>query len=312
MRYVCPDYYPMFRCAAERCQHNCCIGWEIDIDKETLKRYDHVKGPLGDRLRRGIVRGSDGACFRLDEQEQCPFLNDKGLCDIIMELSEDYLCQICGDHPRFRSFYNGVEEIGLGLCCEAAARLILTREEPMVLIELQNTGEVTEQSTDECSFFEMRNCMFISLQDRSLNVEARMRKVEASVGLTCSKWSSDVLADIFRQLEILSSSWEARLMALSDSPKRMVALPETNELFYEQFLCYLVYRHLQLCLEEWDVQECVILISLMAHMIAALPADGTEELLELARQLSSEVEYSDENLHRLHTIIDILREDAMQ
>ena len=30
---VYPDYYPEFRCSASACKHNCCIGWEIDIDE---------------------------------------------------------------------------------------------------------------------------------------------------------------------------------------------------------------------------------------------------------------------------------------
>ena len=54
MLTVYPNYYPTFRCIAGACKHSCCIGWEIDIDEETLTKYKNMSGPLGDRLRRNI------------------------------------------------------------------------------------------------------------------------------------------------------------------------------------------------------------------------------------------------------------------
>ncbi len=49
--------------------------------------------------------------------------------------------QICADHPRYRHFYTGVTEVGLGLCCEAAARQALTRREPLRIVTLEDDGE---------------------------------------------------------------------------------------------------------------------------------------------------------------------------
>ena len=34
MLTVYPDYYKKFNCKKEKCRHNCCVGWEIDIDDE--------------------------------------------------------------------------------------------------------------------------------------------------------------------------------------------------------------------------------------------------------------------------------------
>ena len=39
-----PDYYPLFHCIADRCRHNCCIGWEIDVDGDSLAAYDQIGG----------------------------------------------------------------------------------------------------------------------------------------------------------------------------------------------------------------------------------------------------------------------------
>ena len=39
MKEVFPNYYKKFKCIADKCKHNCCIGWEIDIDNDTLEFY---------------------------------------------------------------------------------------------------------------------------------------------------------------------------------------------------------------------------------------------------------------------------------
>ena len=124
MKIYVPNYYKNFRCIAGACKHSCCIGWEIDIDEDTLEVYKNVGGCFGKRLNESISPGED-THFILAENERCPFLNDENLCDIYIELGEDNLCQICSDHPRFRNFYSDRIEMGLGLCCEAATDLIL-------------------------------------------------------------------------------------------------------------------------------------------------------------------------------------------
>lgn len=125
---IYPDYYKQFKCIADRCTDSCCIGWEIDIDSESMERYRLCGGELGKRFSENISVSKDGTCsFILGENERCPFLNSQNLCDIYAELGEDSLCNICADHPRFRSFFSDRTEVGLGLCCEAAAEIILSR-----------------------------------------------------------------------------------------------------------------------------------------------------------------------------------------
>ena len=126
MQHTYPDYYPQFSCIAGRCRHNCCIGWEIDVDEDTLASYRRIGGEMGKRLCASISGDGDAPHFLLGAHERCPFLNEKNLCDLILYGGEDMLCQICRDHPRYRSFFSERTEIGVGLCCEEAARLILT------------------------------------------------------------------------------------------------------------------------------------------------------------------------------------------
>jgi len=126
MYEVVPDYYYEFKCIAEKCKHTCCAGWEIDIDEKSLNRYKN------DRL--DYICEGEYPHFILDENERCPYLTENNLCRLIIENGEDYLCQICTDHPRFRNYWETITETGLGLCCEAAAELILLRKQPFKLI----------------------------------------------------------------------------------------------------------------------------------------------------------------------------------
>ena len=46
MLYVRPDFYDEFRCLADSCRHSCCVGWEIDVDAESLAYYKNIDGEL--------------------------------------------------------------------------------------------------------------------------------------------------------------------------------------------------------------------------------------------------------------------------
>lgn len=187
-----PDYYDRFRCIAGACKDSCCIGWEIDIDEKKQEEYEKVPGTLGDRLKKYIDR--ENGCFILQgEEERCPFLNEENLCDLILGLGEEALCDICREHPRFYDWFDGLTEAGLGLCCEAAAKLILDREEPdrFFLEDIseceEGAGEADEDPehwTD--ALFEAREAVFFILQDRSCSLRDRCSRI---------LWLADELQD---------------------------------------------------------------------------------------------------------------------
>ena len=127
MKEIFPNYYKKFKCIADKCKHSCCIGWEIDIDEDTMDLYNSLDSEFAKKIRSNIE--GDQPHFILKENARCPFLNDNGLCDIILELGDGAISDICYLHPRFSNFYEDFIETGLGLCCEEAARIILTETE---------------------------------------------------------------------------------------------------------------------------------------------------------------------------------------
>lgn len=126
MKLILPEYYKKFKCSAEKCSDNCCIGWGIYIDDKTAAEYRAEAGEFGEKLRKNI--DFEEQCFKIDSFRRCPFLNENNLCDIIISLGEDKLCEICDRHPRYFEWFDDMIEGGIGLCCEEAAKLVLNSD----------------------------------------------------------------------------------------------------------------------------------------------------------------------------------------
>lgn len=291
MIYAYPDYYEKFRCSAGSCRHSCCIGWEIDIDEKSLARYDGTEGALGDELRESISREGD-ACFILREGERCPFLNSGNLCRLIIEKGEDFLCDICRDHPRFRSFLPGRTEIGLGLCCEEAARLIITQEEPVCLIE---SGK-DEHDGETDSIINGRSELFEIVQNRSLDLSSRIEQLLSFYDISMPEKTPAQWAEFLLSLERLEEEWTAQLERLGTFEK--FALPRGTE--FEQLLVYFLYRHFPECYDDCDAQSKILFSVLSVQLLCTLYDGSRENLIELARLYSAEIEYSDENLELIY------------
>ena len=78
MRVRVPDYFDGFSCLAGACPHSCCIGWEVVLDEDTVRRYQQLPGSLGERLRDAMTLDGEDVCFPLDGH-RCPFLNQENL-----------------------------------------------------------------------------------------------------------------------------------------------------------------------------------------------------------------------------------------
>lgn len=315
MKLIAPDYYKNFKCIADKCKHSCCIGWVIDVDADTLEYYHTVDGPLGERLKKGIDEGGETAHFILGEKERCPFLNQNGLCDLITELGEESLCQICTDHPRYRNFYADRTEIGLGLCCEAAGDLILKRQEQTTLVILEDDGGTEEADVADVSLLEWREQLFSIVQDRSRSVEERAEAILHAAEMTIPNRSQAEWAEIYLKLERLEAPWTDRLLELkntdiSDTPVLDTAEWETA---FEQLLVYFLYRQLPFALDDGEYEGraafCVQsyrMIRDLCRVHAVLHGSiHLDDLVEIARQYSAEIEYSDENVE---AVLDALFE----
>ncbi len=292
MNTIVPDYYNQFKCIADKCQHSCCIGWEIDIDDATFEKYNNLDGNFALKLK-SKIEIIDSPHFKLDINERCPFLNKKGLCDIITNLGEDMLCQICSDHPRFRNFYEEYTEVGLGLCCEAAARIILSSKKKTTL----NLPSELLQSP----IIKFRENLFDIIQDRTFTIDERIDNMLMFID---TQLPSDInWYDIFNNLEKLDKAWDNYLLRIKNginSPSKDNSL----DIAYEQLIVYIIFRHFTDCQYDEMLRERVLFAALIYKVIKTMNTANTlDQLIEIARLYSCEIEYSDENINTLLSIL---------
>ena len=291
MKLYAPKYYKNFKCIADRCEHSCCIGWEICVDGETLKEYESLGGGYGDIIKESISYDGEPH-FKLCAGDRCPHLNEQGLCKIILNLGEGYLCEICREHPRFYN-YTDVAEVGLGMSCPEAARIILASSD---YVSMEEAGEVSAEGEIEFNGRIMRGEVYAILSDSLLGYNDRLAKIYSDYGISIGddeEWLGK-LSD----LEYLDEKHRDLFLNYSSS-RRPVGVDQ----YLERFLAYLIYRH---CTEAFHAEDFVCRLSfcLFCERLAASLAvsEGASSLCEVAKLtsiISEELEYSEENTEAL-------------
>ncbi len=317
MKLMAPDYYTSFKCIADKCKHNCCKGgWIISIDEDTLEYYHSVTGPIGERLKAAIDETAETTRFILDKEGTCPLFNPNGLCDLITELGEESLCQICRDHPRYRSFYADRTEIGVGLCCEVAGELILKRQEKTTLVLLEDDGEDDEPDSADISLLEWKDELTEIAQNRNMRIADRAAAILEAAEMGIPEKSLSEWADIYLELERLDESWTKILMEMKEADISSAPALDTPEweVAFEQLLVYFLYRQLPFALDDGEYESRAVFAVLSYEIIRDLcrvhavlyGSVSLDDLVEICRQYSAEIEYSDENVDAL---LDVLYEE---
>ncbi len=306
-----PEYYKKFKCIADRCTDNCCIGWEIDIDRDTDAYYRTVEGDFGKRLKENIKDGVFVLCG-----ERCPFLNEHYLCDIITTLGEKHLCTICAEHPRYYGWYGNVKEGGIGLCCEEAARIILTDGGYTAFYE---TG-IPEEDSDECDaqtldflcgtreeifrHFEKSDASFgeklCAVLGYAEEVQGKLDSSELEAfpvkecKTPCCDADTNAFVTAFEDFEPIDQSWTKALDSLKG--KKLVI----NGEYLINIFIYFIWRYYLRSVFDGDVISKVRLAAVSCIMISVLAVnESLESYINAAKLYSKEIEYNEENLELL-------------
>ena len=305
MKYIAPAYYRDFKCIASACRHSCCIGWEVDIDADTLAAYESMIAPYGEKIRESIDFDGDPH-FRLREGDRCPHLSASGLCNIITECGESSLCQICSDHPRYRNLYEGVTEIGLGLSCEEAARLALESENALGVLVSDSEDFATAEYRAEypielfCEderFVAEAKAEYISLiNNRDLSIGERLSRLLPKMP------TAEKIKALFLSLEILDETWRKRVENIS---------AEHFSLDFEKYADYIertviafIFRHTS-C-ESFYSPKTVAAFAALSTIIVATLSDKISSFADTLRAYSAEIEYSTDNTDK---ILDFIEEN---
>lgn len=87
------EFVDVFECIAGKCTCTCCSGWNVVVDCETYNN------------RKALFENIENGCFFDDEAGNhyikmkdggiCPFLDEKGLCKIVIQHGESALPHTC-------------------------------------------------------------------------------------------------------------------------------------------------------------------------------------------------------------------------
>ena len=297
MNLYAPEYYKDFACIKGECRHSCCLCWEIDVDSKSIEKYSNSSLPYTKEIRESIDYSNETPHFRLDKDGRCPHLDERGLCKIITNLSEDYLCDICREHPRFYNRLCDRWEVGLGISCEAAARIILSSDSYDKIIQVGKiNGEISESDFDVLN---LRNKIFTLLSDRSETYLDRLKAISELVGVSFSYKDRGEWEELFCSLEYLDKSHRDMFLDC-------VSVTEENEeisCISERFLAYLIYRHLTPSESFGQAREslglCLFLERVFNSLRIKFNAKDFESAVEFARIISEEIEYSTENIDEI-------------
>lgn len=298
------NYYPRFKCVAGDCKHTCCAGWEMCIDEQTLNDYKNNASDFSKSLDSGI--DFKRSKFKADKSGRCAFLNDKGLCEIIINLGEQSLCQVCRDHPRFRSFLDDRIETGLGFSCEQATKIILSQKEKIEPILLSDDKKDEELSFIQQRVLDFRQSILNLVQDRKVDIQERIDNLLSLCNANFSEKRLNKLLKIFISFERLDKGWGLKLKNFKKKPCSLKTAPKYS-IYCEQFLANSLYRHL---LGAEDVMSararavaCVfawwIVKGVFENEQQQSNLDEFELICDVVRAYSSEVEYSQKNLDKL-------------
>ena len=296
MKILAPKYYLDFKCVADKCSHSCCVGWEIDVDESSLQKYKQEKSEYAKEIVKSIKRRPTPH-FKLKGKGRCYHLDKRGLCKIITNLGEDFLCDICREHPRFYSSTPFGLEVGLGLSCEEACKIILSSDTFADLIQVGEDSSLQEEFT--FNPIEIRNEMLNVLNRSNSSYADKIRSLQDKFSVSLQILSDLEWKKLLKSLEYLNKSHKKLFLSFSSS---LYASPKIDA-YLERALAYFIYRYVTKAESMQEIKSylglCLFLERLLCSIFTHNGVESLEDAIPLAVALSEEIEYSEDNLEAI-------------
>ena len=210
------------------------------------------------------------------------------------------LCNICKDHPRYRNH----NEIGLGICCEEALRLLLDEQDPIVPIDLGDDPDIIEKADGIVPYIEIRDRL-IDVLNQKTSFGEKTAECADIVGYGL-KFDPKESFDILTGLEKMDPDWDDKLKLLGQIN---FDLGEEESHAFSNLLIYFIHRYLPQSYNDYSFVRLWLFCEFSVFCIMSIFQNGKKDrafLEETARLYSSEIEYSDENID---IILDLLSPD---
>ena len=156
----------------------------------------------------------------------------------------------------------------------------------------------------------LRDKVLTVLQDRRYTLADRLEQMLVLCETRLPEISDNTLGELFLSLERLEAGWEARLQSMRAPTAAFGGHMSERQSEYEQLCVYLIYRHFANAATLSEAAAVACFTAVAYRLLYTLGASQFEttgvftfaDQVELCRQFSAEIEYSDENLERLLTL----------
>lgn len=296
MEIFAPLYYKNFKCIASGCKHSCCVGWQIEVDRVTCEKYLTLKGDYAQKIRESLTKKNPRR-FKMTKNKRCPHFDEKGLCKIILNYGEDFLCEICREHPRFYNRTARGLEVGVGISCPTACELVLTSDGYDNFTKVGEVDSVEDLPTLDCLAFLTE--IFKITADRSTPLSNRFDKIEKLYGVSLGEQSDERWRKIINALEYLHEDRKVLFLNFSTHSE----ISNAFEKQIERAFAYFIYRHLPTAQNKDEFRKtlgfCLFCTGLLISLINFTNAKTLDEIIDLAVTVSEEIEYSLDNKEQI-------------
>lgn len=161
--------YNEFKCIADKCKFTCCSGWDINIDNNTYGKWNKEKSKCTYILEKIRVIDSEYIIVDKKTKDSCPFLDEKGLCNIVKENGDEYLSLTCQSFPRIENVFEEIRELTLSCSCPEVIDIIEKSKDEVKLIISNKTNEV-----DLPIEIKIRDTIIKIIKEKDLSIEGKI------------------------------------------------------------------------------------------------------------------------------------------
>jgi lysine-N-methylase len=167
------EAYDKFSCTADQCPFTCCRGWKIAVDSDTYHKWDCdteqlLSFPPNVKAKKNGKKTEYS--IKMKSDQFCPFLDEKGLCSVVINYGEDFIPKTCRVFPRQENHFDQWDEYSLSCTCPAVVDLLCNSNK-----KTEFRYEGTEINPDNAPpEYLIRDAMITKLQNEKATLKDRL------------------------------------------------------------------------------------------------------------------------------------------
>ncbi|MEQ4513751.1 MAG: flagellin lysine-N-methylase [Pantoea agglomerans] len=163
-----PLFVTAFKCIGSECRDHCCKGWNINLDKPTVRRYlkssqIEIKTLATENIvitRKSFV---NWGTMKLNSSGNCAFMDEDLLCKVHSSLGAVALSNTCATYPRAARNFKYEQQKTLMLSCPEATRQLLASPEAMLFEQTTQTQAEGNKGKDLDQQKKLLNLMCLNI-----------------------------------------------------------------------------------------------------------------------------------------------------